>query len=64
VSGHVCPHPDCSTVVDAGLFCCRRHWYTLPRWLRSEIWSNYRSGYVHRIMDGYAKADTFWRMST
>lgn len=42
------------------MFACKRHWYQLPASLRSRIWSNYRSGDLGRIADGYEEAAQVW----
>jgi hypothetical protein len=42
------------------MFACRVHWFSLPRELRSRIWSNYRSGDMNRILEGYEEAAAFW----
>lgn len=55
-----CPHPTCDERIPAHMFACRRHWWSLPQGLRSRIWSNYRSGDLERIADGYAEAARHW----
>jgi hypothetical protein len=54
-----CPHPDCENSIPREVFACRMHWFSLPKELRSEIWANFRSGEIGRILDGYEKAQQF-----
>jgi hypothetical protein len=41
---HVCPAPGCTVDVDDEQLCCSRHWYSIPKHLRDELWNAYRSG--------------------
>ena len=41
---HTCHWPDCEIEVPPGLWGCRRHWFLLPRRLRSKIWRTYKKG--------------------
>lgn len=44
VSEHVCPAPGCSFFVDDEQLACSRHWYSIPKELRDELWRAYRGG--------------------
>jgi len=55
-----CPHPTCNERVALEVFACRRHWFSLPQALRNQIWANYRSNDLDRIVDGYDEAAKFW----
>ena len=41
---HECHWPGCDLQVPPAMWGCKRHWYTLPKALRSEIWRTYRPG--------------------
>lgn len=41
---HTCHWPGCKVEIRTSLFCCRRHWFALPRPMRREIWRTYRRG--------------------
>lgn len=41
---HLCHYPGCDKPVPPALWGCHRHWYTLPKVLRDEVWRNYRPG--------------------
>jgi hypothetical protein len=30
--------------IPASLFCCKPHWFALPRAIRREVWRTYRKG--------------------
>lgn len=42
MSAHTCHWPGCRAETDPRRYACRRHWYTLPKWLRDAIWGAYR----------------------
>jgi hypothetical protein len=44
VSEHVCPAPGCPVLVDDEQLACSRHWYSIPKELRDELWRAYWGG--------------------
>ncbi|MEZ2297293.1 hypothetical protein [Variovorax sp. RCC_210] len=41
---HTCHWPGCATEVPPAMWGCRKHWFTLPKALRDDIWRTYRPG--------------------
>lgn len=41
---HECHWPGCGLQVPPAMWGCKRHWYQLPKTLRTEIWRTYRPG--------------------
>lgn len=41
---HTCHWPTCKMAVPPKMWGCRHHWYTLPKWIRDQIWREYRPG--------------------
>jgi hypothetical protein len=41
---HECHAIGCTACVPAGMFMCKRHWFSLPKPLRDRIWATYRPG--------------------
>lgn len=41
---HTCHWPTCSTPVPPSMWGCKKHWFTLPKRMRDEIWRTYRAG--------------------
>lgn len=41
---HQCFWPGCTQQVPLEYFGCRRHWFTLPRHYRDQIWDTYKPG--------------------
>lgn len=41
---HLCHWPGCPIEVEPKLYACRRHWFTLPKWIRDLIWKHYVVG--------------------
>lgn len=41
---HRCHWPGCEVQCKPAQFSCRKHWYMLPRALRTKIWQAYRIG--------------------
>lgn len=41
---HHCHWPGCTVEVPPKLWGCRKHWFSLPKQLRDEIWATYRPG--------------------
>ncbi len=41
---HTCHWPGCDKIVPPAMWGCRKHWFKLPRALRSEIWRTYQPG--------------------
>jgi len=41
---HHCHWPDCTTEVPPSLWGCKKHWFTLPKSLRSNILATYKPG--------------------
>lgn len=44
VSAHTCHAPGCIRIVPPRMFCCKPHWYKLPKRIRDAIWREYRPG--------------------
>ena len=44
-----CPFDDCGAHIPDSMFACRRHWYTLGRTARDEIWAAYNSYMADRL---------------
>lgn len=42
--GHHCHWPNCPQRVPPAAWGCKKHWYTLPKYLRDKIWAAYRIG--------------------
>jgi hypothetical protein len=43
MSERTCRIADCERKHARNLFCCRTHWYALPKHYRDEIWRTFRS---------------------
>lgn len=41
---HHCHATQCKINVPPELFMCKKHWFSLPKYLRNKIWSTYRKG--------------------
>lgn len=41
---HTCHWLNCSVEVPPNMFCCKKHWFMLPRHIRNKIWVTYRQG--------------------
>lgn len=41
---HLCHWPGCGVAVAPAQWGCRRHWYALPKRLRTKIWRVFRPG--------------------
>src|SRR5690242_11561315 len=41
---HTCHAPGCKRLVPPRMFCCKPHWYALPKKIRDAIWAEYREG--------------------
>lgn len=41
---HHCHWPNCSVEVPPAMWGCRKHWYTLPKFLRDKVWAAYVPG--------------------
>ncbi len=41
---HTCHAVGCNEPVDAKLFMCKPHWFTLPSNIREAVWHHYRPG--------------------
>lgn len=44
MSQHTCHWPDCTTAVSPSMWGCKKHWFSLPKALRDEIWRTYVPG--------------------
>jgi hypothetical protein len=55
---HTCHATDCGVAVPPEMFMCRRHWFSLPKALRDEVWRTYRPGQCDdwNISNAYANA--------
>lgn len=43
-SGHHCHWPGCDKPVPPSMWGCKKHWFTLPAYLRKRVWATYRPG--------------------
>ena len=41
---HTCHFPTCNTEVEPKLWGCKKHWFKLPKLLRTRIWATYKEG--------------------
>lgn len=41
---HECHWPGCKEQVPPALWGCKKHWFTLPAYLRTKIWAAYKIG--------------------
>jgi hypothetical protein len=41
---HECPAPTCTEQVDPAMLMCPRHWYQVPKPLRSALWRAWQRG--------------------
>jgi hypothetical protein len=41
---HECPGPGCEVQVPAHMLACSRHWYQVPRPLRTAVWRAWDNG--------------------
>jgi len=41
---HECPAPVCTEQVAPDMLMCPRHWYLVPKPLRSAVWAAWRHG--------------------
>jgi hypothetical protein len=41
---HTCHATNCEVHVPPEMFMCKRHWFSLPKYLRDRIWKSYRPG--------------------
>lgn len=44
MSVHICPVPGGTAEVETSKLMCSRHWYTVPKRLRSKLWAAWRNG--------------------
>jgi hypothetical protein len=55
---HHCHATGCTAEVPREMLFCRRHWYSLPKALRDDVWAAYRHGQCddQQISHEYAEA--------
>lgn len=41
---HTCHATGCDVPVPPVMFMCKRHWFSLPKQMRDEVWRTYRLG--------------------
>lgn len=41
---HLCPAPGCLRLCAAHIFCCRTHWFKVPKPLRDSLWRVWKHG--------------------
>lgn len=41
---HHCHWPGCVAQCPPAMWGCKKHWYTLPQYLRNKVWAVYRPG--------------------
>ena len=60
---HVCRADGCASLHRRDQLMCRRHWLGLPKPLRDELWSAYRSEGVlsDRYLDAADACFAHWR---
>lgn len=60
-SDRECRIDGCSTTHSRDLFCCRRHWYALPKHMRDAIWTAYRrqGAFSNEYMQAAENAEAF-----
>jgi hypothetical protein len=68
VIARTCPRDGCDKVISSDLFACSRHWYTLPRVIRDDIWHAWRAydrgnGTLEDLQAAHGRAFTFWGQS-
>jgi hypothetical protein len=39
---HLCPAPGCGEIVPRTMLACRKHWFSLPKAMRNDIWRAWR----------------------
>ena len=61
MSGHSCHAIACKTRTKPEKFMCRRHWFYLPRNIRSAVYLHYRDGQCEDWKISNAYADTAQR---
>lgn len=54
---HNCPWPGCSQRVPRHLWGCKAHWYRVPRELRNQCTSAWRSGSLGEHMEALEAID-------
>jgi len=55
---HHCHATGCTVRTPPAIFCCRKHWFSLPKAMRDRIWATYRPGQCDdwEIRHEYAEA--------
>lgn len=55
---HTCHAAGCNKHVPPQMFMCKKHWFSLPKQLRDDIWETYREGQCDdwEISHRYAEA--------
>lgn len=48
-NAHTCHAEQCEVRVPPKIFMCKKHWYTLPKALRDEVWLHYSVGQEMRM---------------
>ena len=58
-----CPHPDCSVQKSYDHYACGKHWFSLPKLIRDEIYSSYRlfGALSKEWLAADFKAGAFWK---
>ncbi len=41
---HQCPGPECEAEVSYEMLACSRHWYQVPRPIRTAVWRTWANG--------------------
>lgn len=41
---HICHWDGCEKECPSAMWGCKLHWFTLPKFLRDEVWRTYRPG--------------------
>lgn len=60
-----CPREGCTKRISSDLFACSRHWFTLPKDVRDDVWRAYRAwtngnGEFAELEAAHARAFAAW----
>lgn len=54
---HLCHATGCEIQIPPVMFMCRKHWFSLPKKLRDQVWATYRQGQCEDWAISHAYAD-------
>lgn len=55
-----CAHPKCDIQKLRGEYACRVHWFSLPKGLRSRIYSSYNKDEGAKWLEAHKEATVYW----